>query len=176
MENGMIDNYVPDEDDRALDALFQTMRSFSPHPGFEDRVMARVRTPSPVWLQRLQDWGRSIVESRRTRWVARGLVGSSVISITLVVSLLVTNGAEVSAFLGSQFGGVVLGVWRGALGLGSSVIRALYSAVGGGAVSVMALLAIAALGSLAMLFNTWALYRLMQPRGAARYSRDAVAL
>ena len=174
MEDEMADAYVPDDHDPALDELFQTLRSFAPREGFDDRVMARVRVPSPLWLQRLQARGRSLVESSRAKWVARGLVGSSVISITIVVSMLVANSAQVSAFLSSQFGGVVLGTWRGLLGLGSTMVRSLYSVVGAGTVSGMALLGVGMAVTAVMLFNTWALYRLMQPGGAAGYSRDAV--
>ena len=174
MENDMPGTHVPDELDPALDELFKTLQRLTPHEGFEARVMARVKMPSPFWLQRLQAWGRSLVEPGRARWLARGLVGSSVISITIVVSLLVANSAQVSAFLGSQLGGAVLGIWRGVLGLGSMMVRSLYSAVGAGTVSGMALLAAGIAVTAVMSFNTWALYRLMQPSGAAGYSRDAI--
>ncbi len=165
MENHSTGTGFPEAYDANLDNLLATVGRFAPSGGFEDRVMARVSVPNPLWVQRWQYRARALAESTRVRWIARGLVASSVISVTLIATFVATNAAQVSAFFGARFGSLLLGMWRGVLGLGSTALRTLYGAVGAGTASMTVLLGIAIVATVVLLFNSWALYKLMQPGG-----------
>jgi hypothetical protein len=158
-------DFLPDDCDPVIDEHLQSLGHFSPAPDFADRVMARVQLPAPALRGQVKARGRSFVASRRLRWWARALAGASVISVTIVAAFAVTNAAAVSAFVTARFGGVVLAAWRTVLGLASAAALELYALVGAGAWPGLAVTAMACLAAATLLFNAWALYRLMQPPG-----------
>lgn len=153
----------PNIDDAILDRQLRSLPRFAPYPGFEDRVMSRVLVPPPRWVQSVKRSARSLVETRRIRWLAAGLVVTSTISLVFVTTLLLNNFTTVSRAFGWMTTTVGLPIWRACLGLASESARSVYALLTTLQVSrTMALIVSAAsLGFLA--FNTWMLLWLMRP-------------
>jgi hypothetical protein len=78
-------------DDSVLDRYLEALPRFDPMPGFEDRVMARVFVPPPLWVQSLRQYAVSLVETRRIWWLAAGTAIASVMSWIVVVILVLRD-------------------------------------------------------------------------------------
>jgi len=159
----------PNIDDSILDRHLGSLPGFDPCPGFEDRVMSRVLVPPPRWMLSVRRSARWLVETRRIRWLATGLMATSMISLVLVTTLVLNNLSAVSRVLDWMTTTMGLPVWRAFLRLASESARDVYALLTPLPVSrTMALIASAAsLGFLA--FNTWMLLLLMRPKRITRY-------
>lgn len=151
------------DEDPVLDQLTASLEHFAPAPGFEDRVMMRVITPEPRWLQSIRARGHTLVRQGRGRWLLGSLTGATAVSASVIVALLILNAAEVGEYVTGILGSVGLPLWRGTLGIAAEAVREVQSLVGWVSVSASAVFAASASVVFVLVFNTWALYRLMQP-------------
>jgi len=154
------------EEDPVLDQLLASLEHFAPAPRFEDRVMGNVITPAPRWLQRVQARGHALVQHGRGWWFLGGLTGVSAISASAIVALLILNAAAVRESIDGTLTGVGLPLWRGMLGIAAETAREIGLLIGSVSVSASVILAAGASVVFVLVFNTWAIYRLMQPARA----------
>ena len=158
------DNSRPNIDDSTLDRHLGSLLRFEPYPGFEDRVMSRVLAPPPQWVQIMKRRTRSLVETRRVRWLAAGLMTTSTISLVVATTLAFNNYSTVSRVVDWTTTTVGLPIWRAFLDMASQSARHVYAIASPFLVSRdMALVTLgAAVGLLAL--NTWMLFCLMRPK------------
>ncbi|UCG85328.1 MAG: hypothetical protein JSW71_15520 [Gemmatimonadota bacterium] len=161
------------DDDSVLDRALASLGRFSPTPGFEDRVMARVGTPAPMWIQRLKCRGRFLAETGRLWWLLGGVAGTLALSLSGFVTLVVLNGAGVRESLNSLLTAVGLPAWRALLGVTVQVTQDACSLINSVALPGAIWAAIAVGGSLTLLFNTWMICRLTQPAKARTVKLNA---
>ncbi len=173
MNDQLTDPGLPTDEDPVLDQLLASLEHFAPAPGFEDRVMRNVVTPAPRWLQRVQDRGRSMLQHGRGWWFLGGLTGASAISASAIAALLVLNAAAVGETVDGLLTGVGLPLWRGVLGIAAGTAREVTSVINSVSVSASVILAVGASVAFVLVFNTWAIYRLMQPVQAERVEFNA---
>jgi len=173
MNDQLTDPGSPTDEDPVLDQLLASLEHFAPAPGFEDRIMRNVVTPAPRWLQRVRDRGRSLVQHGRGWWFLGGLTGASAISASAIAALLVLNAAAVGETLDGILNSVGLPLWRGVLGLAAGTAREVTSVINSVSVSASVILAAGASVAFVLVFNTWAIYRLMQPVQAKRVEFNA---
>ncbi len=119
----MTDNPIHAE---ILDRHLDSLPRFDPSPGFEDRVMTRVLVPPPSWIQSLQRGARSSVESRRIRWLAFGLLGTSAVSLTILSTLILANPTPLSRAIAWMNSALGIPAWRAFIGVVSDAVRGLY--------------------------------------------------
>ena len=151
------------DEDPVLDRLIASLEHFAPAPGFEDRVMRHVSTPAPRWLQSVRARGHVLLQHGRGWWFLGGLTGASAISASAIVALLILNAAAVREYLDGILTGVGLPLWRGMLGIAAETAREIGLLIGSVSVSASVILAAGASVVFVLVFNTWAIYRLMQP-------------
>jgi hypothetical protein len=158
----------PNIDDLTLDRHLESLPGFDPFSGFEDRVMSRVLEPPPRWVQSIGLSVRSLIETRRVRWLAAGLMATSTISLIVATTFALTNFSTVSRGFDWMATTLALPIWRTFLGLASESARDAYAFSAPLLVSRdMALIAsAAAVGVLA--FSTLMLLCLMRPKCLAR--------
>lgn len=140
-----------------------SLREYSPSPGFEDRVMARVITPAPLWWQGVRNRCRAFAETRRVWWLLGGLTGAYAVSLALTVGLVALNSDAVGMFTSNFLADVGLPVWRSGLGVAAGIIRQAYTILSTTSVSGPVLFATATSLAAVLVLNSWLLYRLMRP-------------
>jgi len=151
------------DEDPVLDQLLASLEHFAPARGFEDRVMGNVITPAPRWLQRVQARGHALVQHGRGWWFLGGLTGVSAISASAIVALLILNAAAVRESLDGILTAVGMPLWRGMLGIAAETARDIGSLINSVSVSASVILAAGASVVFVLVFNTWAICRLMRP-------------
>ncbi len=172
--NDVTDMPDPLDHDPVLDRYLARLGHYAPAPGFENRVLANVYVPAPRWLQALRERARSLVETKRVWWLAGGFAASSVISITIVTAVVLTNAASVQMLFGLFNSQVALPAWRAMLGIVSGIAYDLYSLFGAANVSTAAFVAVSLSVLAILVFNSWAVYRLMQPARGIRVQANAL--
>jgi hypothetical protein len=158
------------DDDPILDQALASLAHFSPAPGFEDRVMARVVTPEPMWIPRLRSRSRSTAATGRLSRLAAALTVASTISMSVVIGLVALNAADLKESLNGLLAEVGLPLWRALLGITVRVAQDIYLLVHSVALPGPVWAAIGVGGSLTMVFNVWMLRRLIRP-GASEMAR-----
>jgi hypothetical protein len=111
---------------KILDRHLDSLPRFDPSPGFEDRVMSRVLVPPPSWIQSLQRGARSWVESRRIRWLAFGLLGTSTVSLTVLAILILAIPTPLSRAIDWMNSALGIPAWRAFIGIVSDSVRSVY--------------------------------------------------
>jgi len=164
---------LPADDDPFLDSRLSKLEQFSPRPGFEDRVIAQVRVPTPRWIRQLQAYLRSLADTGRVWWLVGGMATMSFASLTAVVALIATNTTEVHTAWGEAVTRVLLPSWRAFLGTVADIARSTYSLFEVLAVPRHTLVTVAAVTVVATMLSTWALHRMMQPVRVTRAEVDA---
>lgn len=107
----------PNIDDSTLDRHLASLPGFNPFAGFEDRVMSRVLVPPPRWVQSLKQSARSLISTRRFRWIAAGLLTTSTVSLVVTMAFVWTNFSTVTRFVDWTTTTVGLPLWRSLVGL-----------------------------------------------------------
>lgn len=158
----------PNIDDSTLDRHLASLPGFDPVVGFEDRVMSRVLVPPPHWVQSLKQSARSLVDTRRFRWLAAGLMTTSTVSLVVTAALVWTNYSTVSRVVNLAATTVGLPLWRSFVELTPDSVLSVFSFSGPLLASRgSALLTVAAtVGFLA--FSARMLACLMSPKCLAR--------
>jgi hypothetical protein len=106
------DEFMTSPEDRVLDKHLLALKQFTPRPGFEDRVLARVRLPSPV-LVKVRQRVIKLFTPRRVWWASGLAAASSTAWILALGSWLSGAGTQtVTAWLTAQ---VALPLWGFAL-------------------------------------------------------------
>lgn len=162
----------PAEEDPEIHRYLASLPQFSPSPGFDDRVMARVFAPAPRWLQRMRQRWRSLVETGRIWWLLGGVAGAYAVTLASLVVLLALNRAAVESFTSSLLSDIGLPMWRGGLGVLASIIQEAYSVFSATTVSGAASLAAVISLASVLMANGWMLYRFMQPVQIIRITRN----
>ncbi len=163
MREGTENDRAAVDDDPILDRALASLAHFSPAPGFEDRVMARVVTPAPMWIPRLRSRRRSLAATGRLSRLAAGLTVASTISMSVVIGLVALNATDLRESLNGLLAEVGLPLWRALLGITARVAQDAYLLVQSVALPGPMWAAIGVGGSLTMVFNVWMLRRLIQP-------------
>lgn len=153
----------PSEEDPVIHRYLTSLREYSPSPSFEDRVMARVFTPAPLWWQGVRNRCRAFAETGRVWWLLGGLTGAYAVSLALTVGLVALNSDAVGRFTGKFLVDVGLPVWRSGLGVAAGLIRQAYTILSTTSISGPVLVAAATSLAAVLALNSWLLYRLMQP-------------
>lgn len=175
MENMDLTNLPePLDNDPVLDRQLAQLGHFAPAPGFEDRVLANVFVPAPRWVQALRERGRSLIETKRVWWLAGGFAASSVISVTIVTAIVLTNAAAVQTLVGWFNAQLALPAWRTMLGIVSGIAYDLYATLGAVNISTAGFVALSLSVLAILMFNSWAVYRLMQPARGMKAHANAL--
>jgi hypothetical protein len=161
------------DEDAALDRALASLVHFSPAPGFEGRVMARVVTPAPVWIQKLGCRWRSLAESGRLSWLLGGLAAAFAVSVSAAVGTVALNAEAVRQSLNGLFGEVGLPIWRATLGVATRVVQDVYTLVDSVTLPGPVWAALGVGCSLTLVLNVLILRRLMQPAGARAVKLNA---
>ena len=158
----------PNIDDVTLDRLLDSLPGFDPRAGFENRVMSRVLAPPPRWVLSMKRRARELVDTRRFRWIAAGLLTTSTVSVIVTTALVLTHFSTLSQAVDWTTANVGLPIWRAAVGYASEFARDAFAYSGPLLVSRdMALIAAAAAGAF-LVFSAWMLLCLMRPNCLAR--------
>lgn len=157
----------------ALDRALASLPHFSPAAGFEDRVMARVVTPVPMWIQRLRRWKGDLTETGRMRWLLGGLVAAPAVSLSALAVFVALNGGATLDSLSRLLTVVGLPVWRALLGVTAQVVRDVCAIVSSVALPAGAWVSIGVTACLSLMLDVWILRRLMQPAGVETVKPDA---
>src|SRR5574341_1683850 len=114
-------------EDQVLDQYLTSLGRFSPGPGFEDRVMARVRIGAPVPAVA----GVAAPAVRRRRWpvLAWPLSGTAALSSTALTAWLAFNFETLTAWITKPLIAAVPGIWHAALTWLAATSASLGSAV-----------------------------------------------
>ncbi|MFQ5703527.1 MAG: hypothetical protein ACE5HT_05830 [Gemmatimonadales bacterium] len=159
--------------DELLDRELARLGRFSPRTGLEESVMAQVMRPAPRWVQRLKRRHRMLVETRKIWWLLGGLAGTSAVSASIVVGLVLANAAAVGAFVRASVHSVGLPIWRATLGIVTDLARDIYALVGSAAISSSAVITTGGFALAALAANALLLYRLMHPAAPASVELNA---
>ena len=165
-------NRSRETEDGMLDRQLASLKHYSPAPGFEDRVMAQVFTPTPNWIRGIKRRGRALVDTGRLRWLLGGLAGASVCSMCVVSALVALNAGAVAASLNSLFAQVGLPAWRALLGMTAHAVRDASSLINSVTLSGQVVAAVLASLVLIVTFNAWILHRLIQPAEVEKVKFD----
>ncbi len=143
MEDRPMSELTPAQEDPAIHRMLSTLPAWMPGPGFDNRVLARVWRPHPLWLRRVEGYWGELVETGQVWLIVGAFALGSLIPIIALTALVAAHTAEIGAFLG----------WLVTVGI----------PVAWAAVSVVAYLVL--LASCA-----WGLYRTMSAASATRSS------
>ena len=158
----------PNMDDSTLDRHLNTLPGFDPYPGFEDRVMSRVLVPPPRWVQSLKRSARSLLETRRVRLLAAGLMTTSAISLVVATTFVLSNFSTVSRVVDWTTTTIGLPIWRAFVGHTSESVRGVFAF----SAPLMASRDMALITSIAvvgiLVISTLMLFCLMRPSCLAR--------
>ncbi len=158
---------TPAHEDPSTHRLLATLPSFGPLPGFEDRVMARVCLPAPLWLLRTRKRAQTVV-ARRAFWILAGGLAAGSAASTAALAVFVATRPALFELAGRRFlGQVGLPAWRMVVGFLSSGWATLNTLVGSFAPFGSGLTA-AVVALVILTLCTWGLHRTMQPGLRAR--------
>ncbi len=101
-------------EDPVLDGYLASLGRFSPGPGFDDRVMARVRIMAPVPAAQPSVAVR-VVRSRRWPVLAYSLSGVAAASSTALTALVAANFTSLTAWASAGLVAVAVPAWQAAL-------------------------------------------------------------
>jgi hypothetical protein len=147
----------------ALDRALASLPHFTPAAGFEDRVMAQVFTPAPMWIQQFRHWRDSLADTGRLRWLLGGLIGAAAVSMSALAAFVALNGAATRDSLGQFLTVVGLPIWRALLGFAAQVVADICVVAGSVAFPGGVWLAMGVGGCVTLMLDVWILLRLMQP-------------
>jgi hypothetical protein len=157
----------PAYEDPHIHRFLATLPAFGPLPGFEDRVLAQVRVPAPVWLQRTRERTRTVA-ARRTFWILAGGLATGSAASTAALAILVATRPGLIELTGRWLvAQIAVPAWRMAVGFLSGFWSTLNTLVGT-LVPFGSGLAAAAATVAILTLCTWGLYRTMQPGLRAR--------
>ncbi len=154
------------EADASLDRLLETLPAFTPRPGFDDRVMARVRRPSPLAIRRAQAMVR-VLGSRGAWALAAASAAGTILWSSMAASWLTANSYAIRSGVAGLVAELAVPLWR-------EILRSLLPA----ALSVVnyvlsgtllpAMFSAAVIGIFLPPVCAWGLHRLMRPPRTGR--------
>jgi hypothetical protein len=150
MENRTRSELTPAQEDPAIHRMLSTLPAWTPGPGFDNRVLARVWRPHPLWLRRVEGYWGELVETGQVWLIVGAFALGSLIPIIALTALVAANTAEIGAFLGWLVAEGIPVAWAAAVALISEIVVVAY----------LVLLASCA----------WGLYRTMSAASATRSS------
>lgn len=103
-------------EDQVLDHYLASLGRFSPGPGFEDRVMARVRVPVPApVLAPAPSFAARVVRSRRWPVFAYSLSGLAAASSTALTAWVAANFSALTAWASASLVAAAVPAWHAVL-------------------------------------------------------------
>ena len=149
-------------DDQVLDQHLASLGSFSPSPGFEDLVMARVRARAPLAAATAP-----VPAVRRRRWpvVAWPLSGAAALSSTALTAWLAFNLETLATWAAATAISVALPAWHALLTWLAAASASLGSTVAAGALGfgLQPLIVALVLMNLAVPVSLFGLYKVARP-------------
>lgn len=158
------DQFPQSRDDAALDRHLLALKRFTPKPGFQDQVMARVRVRASA-LVRFPERSRAVATPRRLWW-GSGLAAAGATGWTVALMNWLSNarlesiGTWMVAQIGQPLTTAATQAGAQVTGMLNFYAHAAYSAAGN------ALFPLIAASMLLPVLSSWGLYQTMkQPRG-----------
>lgn len=150
-------------DDQVLDQHLASLGRFSPGPGFEDRVMARVRIPAPS--PKVVTGVTPAIRRRRWPVVAWPASGVAALSSTALTAWLAFNFETLATWASATALSVALPAWHALLTWLAAASASVGSAVAAGAVGfgLQPLIVTLVLMNLAVPVSLFGLYRVARP-------------
>jgi hypothetical protein len=144
-------------EDQVLDRHLASLGRFSPSPGFEDRVMARVRVAAPG----------AVPAVRRRRWpaVAWPLSGAAALSSTALTAWLAFNFETLATWATAGIVSAAVPAWHAVLGWLAAVSASVSSGLLAGAfgLGLQPLIVAFVLMNLAVPVSLFGLYKVARP-------------
>jgi hypothetical protein len=100
MEDRPMSELTPAQEDPAIHRMLSTLPAWMPGPGFDNRVLARVWRPHPLWLRRVEGYWGELVETGQVWLIVGAFALGSLIPIIALTALVAAHTAEIGAFLG----------------------------------------------------------------------------
>ena len=171
MDDRTMSELTPAQEDPGLHRMLSTLQAWTPGPGFDNRVLARVWRPHPRWLRRAEAYWGELVETGQVWLVAGAFALGSLIPIIVLTALVAANTAEIGVFLGWLVTEGIPVAWAATVAVISeivSTVNTVASALLPNARAVM----VAVVAFLMLLAScAWGLYRTL---GAARATRSSL--
>lgn len=170
MEDRTMSELTPAQEDPAVHRMLSTLPAWTPGPGFDNRVLARVWRPHPLWLRRVEAYWGELVETGQVWLIVGAFALGSLIPIIALTALVAANTAEIGAFLGWL---VTEGipVARAAVWAFISEIVSTVNTMASALLSNARALMVAVVAYLVLLAScAWGLYRTMSAASTARSS------
>ena len=149
-------------DDQVLDQHLASLGRLSPSPGFEDRVMARVRVRAPLAAA-----AATAPAARRRRWpvVAWPATGLAALSSTALTAWLAFNFETLTTWAAATAISVALPAWHALLTWFAAASASLGSAIAAGALGfgLQPLIVALVLMNLAVPVSLFGLYKVARP-------------
>lgn len=100
MDDRMMSDLTPAQEDPAIHRMLSTLPAWTPGPGFDNRVLARVWRPHPLWLRRMEAYWAELVETGQVWLIVGAFALGSLIPLIALTALTAANTAAIGAFLG----------------------------------------------------------------------------
>jgi len=160
----------PGDEDPAIHRALSTLPAWTPGPGFENRVLARVWRPHPLWLRRIEGYWGELVETGQVWLVAGAFALGSLIPIIALTALAAAHTAEIGAFVGWLVAEGIPLAWAATWAFISGVVSNVNTLASALLPNARALL-LAAVAFLVLLAScAWGLHRTMSAASATRSS------
>lgn len=122
-------------EDQVLDRYLASLGRFTPGPGFDDRVMARVHIMAPV-PDRRPSFAARVVRSRRWPVLAYSLSGAAAASSTALTAWVAANVEGLAAWASASLVAFAVPAWQAALAWITTTAASAGSGLVTGALSV----------------------------------------
>jgi hypothetical protein len=99
MNDREMSELTPAQEDPAIHRMLSTLTAWTPGPGFDSRVLARVWRPHPLWLRRAEAYWGELVETGQVWLIAGAFALGSLIPVIALTALVSAHMAEIWTFL-----------------------------------------------------------------------------
>jgi hypothetical protein len=170
MEDRTKSELTPAQEDPAIHRMLSTLPAWMPGPGFDNRVLARVWRPHPLWLRRVEGYWGELVETGQVWLIVGAFALGSLIPIIALTALVAANTAAIGAFLGWLVAEGIPVAWAEVSAFISGIVSTVNTLASALLPNARALM-VAVVAYLVLLAScAWGLYRTMSTASATRSS------
>jgi hypothetical protein len=170
MEDHSMSELTPAQEDPGIHRMLSTLPAWTPGPGFDNRVLARVWRPHPLWLRRAEAYWGELVETGQVWLIMGAFALGSLIPIIALTALVAANTAEIGAFLAWLVTDGIPVAWAAVRAFISGIVSTVNTVVSALLPNARALM-VAGVAYLVLLAScAWGLYRTMSSASATRAS------
>lgn len=170
MNDRTMSEVTPAEEDPAIHRVLATLPAWTPGPGFENRVLARVWRPHPLWLRRVEGYWGELAETGQVWLIIGAFALGSLIPLIALTALIAAHTAEIGAFLGWLVAEGIPVAWAATWAFIAGVVSTVNTVASALLPNARALL-LAVVAFLVLLAScAWGLYRTMSAVSATRSS------